>query len=179
MFGCVSPTRANHVLKAFKGQVPVLNGGICEKGLESTIVRPLTGQLIILRVGSLTEEEIQQFLTTNNMPCTVSLENSRFVPGGQKSHYAPPVPLYILEHSSRERTDRFLKEKFPDRFIKYLDLNSIPELAARSLYDDLWELSQDKNAVICVQKTQDKRGGLWDTIWDRLEKAATEIFKLP
>ena len=178
MFGCVSPTRANHVLRAFKGQVPILDGGVCEEGLESTIIRPLNEQLIILRMGSLTEEKIQKFLNTNNIPCTISLENSHFVPGGQKSHYAPPVPLYILEHSSREKAERFLKKQFPDCSIKYLDLNSKPELAARSLYHDLRELSQDKKAVICVQKIQNKKGGLWDTIWDRLEKAATGIFKL-
>ena len=178
-FGCVSPTRAGHVLKAFKGQVPVLDGGVCEEGLESTIIRPLNERLIILRRGSLTENEIRKLLTASNRPFTLSFEKNHFVPGGQKSHYAPSAPLYILEHSSREKADHFLKEKFPDRSIQHLDLNSSPELAARSLYHDLRELSQNKKAIICVQKTQGRKGDLWDTIWDRLEKAATGIFKPP
>ncbi|MCY4512764.1 MAG: L-threonylcarbamoyladenylate synthase [Bdellovibrionales bacterium] len=175
MFGHVSPTRANHVLTSFQGKVPVVDGGICEEGLESTIAQPLGKQLIILRKGSLSKEEIQNFLTAKNVSCTVSFKSNKFIPGGQKSHYAPSVPLYIVEYFSTGTTERVLKERFPDRSIKYLCLNSKPELAARSLYHDLRKLSRDKKTIICVQKTPEKKGGLWDAIWDRLEKASTEI----
>ena len=175
MFGSVSPTRANHVLASFQGKVPVVDGGVCEEGLESTIAQPLDEQLIILRKGSLSKEEIQNFLTVDNISCTVSFKNNRFIPGGQKSHYAPSVPLYIVENFSGETTERVLRKKFPDHSVKYLHLNSKPALAARSLYHDLRELSRDKKTVICVQKTPEKKGGLWDAIWDRLEKASTGI----
>ena len=178
MFGLVSPTRASHVLTSFKGVVPVLDGGTCEQGLESTIVQPLNKQLVILRMGSLSQEEIQQFLIAKNISCRVSVQNSPLVPGGQKSHYAPSVPLYILENPSKKTVAPFLQDKFPNRSVRYLNLNSKPELTARNLYHDLRELSQDKTAIICVQKTMDKTGGLWDTIWDRLEKAATGVFKI-
>ena len=175
MFGHVSPTRAAHVLTAFKGKVPVVDGGICEEGLESTIAQLLGKQLIILRKGSLSKEEIQNFLIENDISCTISFKNNKFIPGGQKSHYAPSVPLYIVENFSDETTDRVLRKKFPSHSIKYLPLNSKPALAARSLYHDLRELSQDKKTIICVQKTPEKKGGLWDAIWDRLEKASTGI----
>lgn len=178
MFGCVSPTRAAHVLMAFKGEVPVLDGGICVKGLESTIIRPLNGQLVILRRGSLSEREIQKFLTTQNISCTVSYQKSDFVPGGQTSHYAPSVPLFIVESPSAKAAEVFLKKKFPNHLIQYLNLNAKPELVARSLYHDLRELSKNQKTIICVQKTQKQAGGLWDTIWDRLEKAATNQFKI-
>ena len=179
MFGSISPTRAAHVLMAFKGEVPVLDGGICVKGLESTIVRPLNGQLVILRRGSLSAEEIQKFLTGQNIACTVSYQKSDFVPGGQTSHYAPSVPLFIVESSSARKTENFLKNKFSDRSVKSLKLNSKPELAARSLYHDLRELSKGgKETIICVQKIQENTGGLWDTIWDRLEKAAANQFRI-
>ena len=171
LFGFVSPTRASHVLTSFKGAVPVLDGGTCEQGLESTIVQPLNKQLIVLRRGGLSQEEIQQFLIAKNISWKVSVKKSPLVPGGQKSHYAPSVPLYILENPSKKEVALFLKDKFPDRLVKYLNLNSKPELTARNLYHDLRELSQDDKAIICVEKTQDKTGGLWDTIWDRLEKA--------
>lgn len=178
MFGLVSPTRASHVLTSFKGVVPVLDGGTCEQGLESTIIQPLSKQLIVLRKGGLSQEEIQQFLIARNISCTVSVKNSPLVPGGQKSHYAPSVPLYILENPSKKAAVLFLKDKFPDRLVKCLNLNSKPELTARNLYHDLRKLSQDDKAIICVEKTRDKTGGLWDTIWDRLEKAASEVFKI-
>ena len=155
-----------------------MDGGICEEGLESTIVRPLKGQLVILRKGSLSQEEIQQFLTTQNISYIVSYQKSDFVPGGQKSHYAPSAPLFIVESSSAKEAEIFLKEKFPSHSIKYLNLNSKPALAARSLYHDLRKLSKGQKIIICVQKTQENTGGLWDTIWDRLEKAATDQFKI-
>ena len=178
LFGCVSPTRTDHVLTAFKGKVPVLDGGICEEGLESTIVRPLTHRLVILRAGSLPREEIQKFLVTENIPCTLSHEKNPFIPGGGKSHYAPAVPLYIVENPGGKKTEKFFLENFPGRSIKRLELNSQPALAARHLYHNLRTLSQDKNTVICVQKTGQNTGGLWNTIWDRLEKAATGKLKV-
>ena len=178
LFGCVSPTRADHVLTAFNGKVPVLDGGVCEEGLESTIVRPQARRLIILREGSLPGEEIQKALKAKNIPCALSRKTSPFIPGGGKSHYAPAIPLYIVENPSGKNTEDFLSKKFPGRSIKHLKLHSRPEIAARRLYHDLRALSQDKNALICVQKTGQTTAGLWRAIWDRLEKAASGKLKV-
>lgn len=57
--GQAPPTSAQEVLKSFDGKIPlILDGGICEFGLSSTIV-DLTGeQPKILRIGAISTNEI-------------------------------------------------------------------------------------------------------------------------
>ena len=63
MFGRASPTRAEHVLQGLKGQAPVLDGGPCSHGLESSIVQLdfLQKRLIILRPGAVSKERLNSF----------------------------------------------------------------------------------------------------------------------
>ena len=178
--GCVSPTRTEHVLSAFKGEVPVLDGGACEEGVESTIIKPdiPSKKLIILRPGTVTKENIQKFLKEKDLPFSVVREESAHAPGGGTSHYAPGAPLFILENFHEKDTGDFLKKQFKGKLVKQLVFDSRPELSARRLYHDLRNLSQGKNAVILVQKTRKHKGMLWDTIWNRLEKASSGKFKI-
>lgn len=64
LFGQTSPTRASHVLSAFSGSVPVLDGGSSAIGLESTIVWPdiFNREIIILRPGAVSAEDLKKFL---------------------------------------------------------------------------------------------------------------------
>ncbi|MFZ5974615.1 MAG: L-threonylcarbamoyladenylate synthase [Bacillota bacterium] len=57
--GRPSPTQAEHVYKDMKGRIPlILDGGPCEKGLESTVL-DITGDVpVILRPGHVTPEDI-------------------------------------------------------------------------------------------------------------------------
>lgn len=60
--GYLSPTRAQHVLKNLPG-VPVLDGGPCSWGLESTIVDCRQGNAVkILRLGAISPENIARAL---------------------------------------------------------------------------------------------------------------------
>ncbi len=48
--GCVSPTSAEHVLKTLDGRIDlVADGGACEQGLESTIIRVMADHILLLR----------------------------------------------------------------------------------------------------------------------------------
>ena len=64
LFGKLSPTTAAHALSAFEGKIPVLDGGECQWGLESTIAAPdyKRKKLFILRPGAITKEELERFL---------------------------------------------------------------------------------------------------------------------
>jgi len=54
--GKPSPTTAEHVLHDFAGKVPVLDGGACTKGVESTILIFSDHLWQIARLGALPSE---------------------------------------------------------------------------------------------------------------------------
>lgn len=60
--GKPSPTSAQHVLDDFKGLVPVLDGGICSIGLESTVLDLSQKPFTILRPGMIGVAELRQVL---------------------------------------------------------------------------------------------------------------------
>lgn len=177
----ISPVCAKDVLLAFPGKVFVLDGGKCQKGLESTIVFPdvKKKKIFILRPGMITKKSIESFIKKQNLPWTVEIKKEAFIPGGQKSHYKPAVPLYIVES---EKTDKeikqFLTKKFPDKNPKRLKMGSSPQRTAQTLYSDLRRLSSQKENIIFVQKREKQKGGLWETIWNRLHKASSKKYKI-
>jgi tRNA threonylcarbamoyl adenosine modification protein (Sua5/YciO/YrdC/YwlC family) len=58
-FGRVSPTTAQHVLDDLGGRIPlIVDAGLTEHGIESTIVAIHDGKIDILRRGPVTEEDL-------------------------------------------------------------------------------------------------------------------------
>jgi L-threonylcarbamoyladenylate synthase len=58
-FGKVSPTTAAHVFAEFGQAVPVLDGGACDVGIESTIIDCTRGAPVLLRPGVLTPAQLE------------------------------------------------------------------------------------------------------------------------
>jgi L-threonylcarbamoyladenylate synthase len=63
-YGRLSPTRAADVVEEFAGSVPVVEGGECAVGIESTIVACLNGQVRVLRPGLITPGEVSRAAAT-------------------------------------------------------------------------------------------------------------------
>jgi L-threonylcarbamoyladenylate synthase len=57
-FGRISPTRAAHVADGLGADLPVLDGGDCAVGIESTIVDCSRGRPVLLRPGAITREQL-------------------------------------------------------------------------------------------------------------------------
>lgn len=180
LYGKVSPVRASHVLSSFNNKIPVLDGGKCQGGLESTIILPdiQKKKIFILRPGMITKENIASFLKKKGSGFTVENKKNSFQPGGQKSHYKPKVPLYILEtEKTNKEIKKFLSKKFPNKILKKLRVYTSPQKTARLLYAQLRQFSSNKENLIFVQKAKKQTGGLWETIWNRLDKASSEYYK--
>jgi L-threonylcarbamoyladenylate synthase len=114
-FGRISPTSAGAVLKELDGKIPlIVDGGACNAGLESTIIRVEVGelkpQLHLLRAGPVVKEDLQKFgkvirpkkLTERAKSALLEkMEqeggNTIEAPGMLDSHYAPSTPLYIFD----------------------------------------------------------------------------------
>jgi L-threonylcarbamoyladenylate synthase len=92
--GCISPTKAAHVHKYWP-DLPLLDGGACAAGLESTIVAIQGKAWTILREGTLTHGQLEAVIGTP--PC--ALPNAPIVPGQDARHYAPRLPLRLNAQS--------------------------------------------------------------------------------
>ena len=185
LFGETSSTKASHVVCAFKGCVPVLDGGDSDIGLESTIIRPdfVKRQIVILRPGSISVEDLRKFLVKKNLLWSVvEVKGTSSHPGSFSKHYAPKVPLIIIESEKPLKILKpVLSKKYPLKKIKFLKLSSSPQITARFLYHQMRVLSEDKNNIICVRKKKSLRQneGFWPAIWDRLQKASSKKLVIP
>lgn len=100
--GSPSPTSASHVIDDMQGRVDmIIDGGDCEIGLESTIVRICDdGSLLLLRPGRITVSElacvapvsIADAVTDRLKEGDIALS-----PGMKYRHYAPKAPLLLLD----------------------------------------------------------------------------------
>ena len=55
-FTGLSPTTADHVREIFGDTIPVLDGGPCRVGIESTVVSIADGKIVLLRPGHVSRE---------------------------------------------------------------------------------------------------------------------------
>lgn len=155
--GAISPTRAEHVLKSLGGRIPlIIDAGVTERGLESTIVGATGGPLRLLRPGPIQLD--------------VKIEQAKRVeaPGQLESHYAPSKPLRLNA-----------KEWAPDEFLIGFgtvhgdaDLSPAGDLveAAARLFDLLHQADASPKPRIAVAPIPEE--GLGMAINDRLRRAA-------
>lgn len=95
-FGSISPTSAAHVFNYFKNELEIiLDGGACERGIESTIVGFEDGVPQIYRLGSVSIEEIKQVI--GNVEVFHSESNEIKSPGMLSRHYAPKTKTVFVD----------------------------------------------------------------------------------
>ena len=79
----------------------IIDGGECEIGLESTIVKIEDNKLILLRPGAITADALRCVCEDVEISSAVTealAENEKpLSPGMKYRHYAPTVPLVLLE----------------------------------------------------------------------------------
>lgn len=100
--GSPSPTCAEHVIGDMQGRIDmIIDGGMCEIGLESTIVKlEEDGSLILLRPGKITVDELACVATVSIADAVVGeLQAGQIAlsPGMKYRHYAPDAPLVLLD----------------------------------------------------------------------------------
>ena len=96
--GRISPTAAAHVVADLGDRIDaVVDGGPCDVGLESTIVR-LDDEPALLRPGGIPEAEVAAAL---GRPLARSGGGRIDSPGQMASHYAPEATLRLNAHDRR------------------------------------------------------------------------------
>ncbi|MFN7146831.1 MAG: L-threonylcarbamoyladenylate synthase [Myxococcota bacterium] len=156
-FGQLSPTTAEHVLASFP-DLPVLDGGRCEVGVESTIV-DLTGPATLLRPGGVPADAVAAVIGPlvhgGHTPA----------PGNLAAHYAPRAVLVATDDPEGEAA----RHRAAGRTVAVL--RALPATAyAHALYDALRALDARGADVIVAEWAAS--GGLGDAVNDRLRRAA-------
>ncbi|MEO8683608.1 MAG: L-threonylcarbamoyladenylate synthase [Devosia sp.] len=167
--GRLSPTTAGQVISGFDGRVPVLDGGPCTSGVESTIIRVEGDRLIQLRAGALARTEIEAAI---GQPIELAPQDAAIAaPGMLLSHYAPRAAVRL--NTAPRPGEAFLAFGPAPSWTgptRNLSLSGDLHEAARNLFSMLHELDASEAPTIAVAPIPTH--GLGEAINDRLERAA-------
>jgi L-threonylcarbamoyladenylate synthase len=166
--GKLSPTRAEDVERELGDKVAlVLDGGECEKGIESSIVAVLPKEPPrLLRPGAISRAQLETVV--GELAATGSATIT--APGQLRSHYAPRAAVRL--HARSVRAGEVLLGVGAAAEGATLNLSPTGDTieAAANLYRMLRELDASAAHTIAVSPIPDT--GLGEAINDRLRRAA-------
>ena len=189
-FGQVSPTTAAHVADEFGADCPpVLDGGACEVGIESTIVDCTDEFPRVLRQGFISEAQIFEISGKLHVKQASKVIAPR-ASGTLPAHYAPRTPVRLgtlhdaipsnwawMGINTRSDLSKTSQIMMPNTAVAY----------AQTLYATLRELDNDLSAAnhdkvrgVIIENPMsteyaldnDDNPSLWAAITDRLSRAA-------
>ena len=98
--GKPSPTTAEHVLHDLENKIAgVIDDGQTKVGLESTVLDMTVNPPMILRPGSITPADLMTVIPKVTMDDhLVSQSSQPKAPGMKYRHYAPEVPVYMIDY---------------------------------------------------------------------------------
>ncbi|MBQ9487796.1 MAG: L-threonylcarbamoyladenylate synthase, partial [Selenomonadaceae bacterium] len=194
--GRPSPTTPQAVFADMDGKIKIiLDGGACQFGVESTIVDVTSDVAEILRPGAVTKEMLEEILGAVKVaPSTSSKPRA---PGMKYTHYAPKVPLTLIENSTLDELEKIFRREIKKlraenksvgvmashELIERLDAEKIIavpcgrrgdlKVVAANLYESLRSFDNLPADIILAEGVADI--GLGVAIMNRLRKAATQI----
>lgn len=166
--GRISPTTAAHVQDEFGGEVAVLDGGPCHIGIESTVVDCRQHPPVILRHGSVTQEQLGLSSAGQNAG------GALLSPGMLTSHYAPSIAVRLnAQHVGADEALLAFGQPLDGAAIT-LNLSETGDLleAAAHLFAYLRALDKPQYRAIAVMPVPMQ--GIGAAINDRLARAAAE-----
>ncbi len=173
-FTGLSPTTAGHVAEIFGDAIPILDGGPCRVGIESTVVSIAEGRISVLRPGHVPTSAIAE--VTGRTPEDIeaapapSAGASHAAPGMHERHYSPRTPL-VLTSNPDPRGIYLFHTRSADA-ARVVRMPADPDAYAARLYSALHELDREGFPVISVEPPPDARE--WAAVLDRLRRAATK-----
>lgn len=185
-FGYISPTQAAHVQASLGERIGwIVDGGSCEKGIESTIVDVTNEQPLIVRPGPVTPEMLAETLGLPEMPLQTShaiATETMEAPGTLASHYSPHTPLVLLPHGGsppQTATETgaawisLARQKQPKGYVSYwLSEDGNLDDVARTLFAMLRKLDQAGHKKLFAELPPAEGIGL--ALCDRLTRAAAQ-----
>ena len=185
-FGKVSPTSAAHVADEFGASVPVLDGGDCAVGIESTIVDCSRGAPIVLRPGQINTADLNAALAPLGWPLQDAASAQQAAPkasGTLEAHYAPRAKVRLMDAAMLQTALDVLGAdaqgiatysrsilRTPAAAVIRRHMPPDAAAAAHELFAVLRALDALGVALIWVESPPDTPD--WDGVRDRLQRAA-------
>jgi L-threonylcarbamoyladenylate synthase len=166
-FTQVSPTTAAHVRTAFGDQVPVVDGGPCEVGIESTVVAVAAdGTVRLLRPGMIRlPEALLEPHEEHGGP--------HASPGMHRKHYSPKHARVVIVKSGEDPPADaayvWRTRDSADAMIS-IEMPSDPDAYAARIYSVLHEMDARGVGLIAIEEPP--AGPDWDALRDRLTRSA-------
>lgn len=187
LYGRISPTTSAHVQAALAGKVDmILDGGPCQIGLESTIVRADQQTVSILRPGGVSVAEIESAL---NRPVSLAYNTpgqTVRVSGSLPAHYAPSTPLRLYTKAEiGQQALALAGQHFQTAVVTWSEFDPLslsapgirhiamppdPVAYGKQLYAALHQCDQIGLDFILMEKPPQKPA--WLAIADRLQRAS-------
>lgn len=118
--GRPSPTTAAHVLEDMNGKIPlIIDGGMCDVGLESTVIDLCHGEPVILRPGGVTKEMISSVLhcdvkVAGSVLRPLQENETALSPGMRYKHYSPKASVTLVD-GPEDRVLMLLKKLYDEQ----------------------------------------------------------------
>ena len=201
-FGRISPTTAAHVQSELGETLPILDGGPCEVGIESTIIDCTRGAPVLLRPGAITGDQVEaacgRKLLSNEelltlIPRELEAENILNVTpkasGTLASHYAPNATVRLMDAKALQMALGMLGNDLPNgesratiavytrtalkSQSKQVLLRPMPSDAAVAAHELFSVLREFDDAGVKLIWIETPPGdGAWDGVRDRLQRAS-------
>jgi L-threonylcarbamoyladenylate synthase len=167
----LSPTTAEHVLRSLGDRIDlIIDGGRCEKGIESTILMQHETGWRLLRPGPIEPSQLESFtgplMRTKDHPTLLA-------PGMMRRHYAPDARLRLNAREAFEGEAFLAFGEPPEGVVAHATLSASGSLeeAASNLFAMLRYLDAHHSAIAVAVIPDD---GIGEAINDRLKRAAAK-----
>ena len=167
----LSPTKISHISESLLKNAYFIDGGKSLYGLESTVVKIDENSAKILRLGSITFEEIKKIIPNTTID---NLKTKLISPGQLIKHYSPDKPIRInVDYvDADEALLNFGLNNLKSNILELnLSINNNLEEASRNFYDYLHIIDKSKCKRIAIAPIPNT--DLGKTINDRLKRASS------
>lgn len=183
--GKPSPTTAAHVYEDLEGKIAgIVDGGPTGVGLESTVITCRENDVVILRPGGITKEQLEKYVQVTNT--TEETPDQPIAPGMKYTHYSPEMPLWLVDGSAEKIQTLIKEEQTKGNRVGLLassstyqqveanqkvNLGANPTEIANNLYDGLRSFKASEIDIIIAESYLET--GIGAAIMNRLKKAMT------
>ena len=185
--GQPSPTSAEHVFNDLNGKIDlIIDAGSTTIGVESTVLDVTVEPPVILRVGGLSQIDIEKEI--GNVRNTNADELLKRSPGTRHRHYAPYAKVILFSQENVEEFTRFFEQcksqkkkvgvithshkmAVIENFPTHIAYEPSVEYFAHNIFRSLRELDRQEVDIILVESIEEE--GLGAAVMDRLRKASS------